>query len=130
MLEECKSHCDWLIVGIQTDPTIDRPEKNKPIQSLEERIGQIRAVRYVDEVMVYATEKELHTYLLNHPPTIRFLGSDWENKKFTGHELPIVSHFCSREHKFSSSELRKRIAKQENCDDSSKGRWPGYPRII
>lgn len=114
MLEEAKRQCDWLVVGVQTDPTIDRADKNKPIQSIEERIGQVRAIRYVDEVVIYSTEDELRTYLENRKPDVRFLGEDWIDKPFTGFMIEGIQHiFTSRKHSFSSSELRKRIAKAE-----------------
>jgi glycerol-3-phosphate cytidylyltransferase len=109
MFEECKRQCDYLIVAVQTDPTIDRPDKNKPIQSLEERIGQVKALRAVDTIVVYDTEADLYNYLKASPPTVRFLGADWEGKPFTGHDLKIPIVFNTRSHNYSSSELRKRI---------------------
>lgn len=109
MFEECKRKCDWLVVGVQTDPSIDREEKNKPVQSLEERIGQVRAIRWVDEVVVYSTEEDLYNYLQNHPPDVRFLGADWKGKKYTGHDLDVETVFNQRDHGYSTSELRNRI---------------------
>jgi glycerol-3-phosphate cytidylyltransferase len=109
MFEECKQHCDYLIVGLQTDPSIDRPDKNKPIQTYEERGIQVAAIKYIDEIVSYSTEADLYSYLQTHPPDVRFLGADWEGKEFTGHDLPIPVIFNSRNHTFSSSELRKRI---------------------
>lgn len=110
MLEECKKHCDFLIVGIQEDPSIDRPEKNKPIQTLDERITQIRACRWVDRFITYTTEESLFNYLKDCPYIdIRFLGEDWKGKEFTGHELPLKVIFTPRQHNFSSSSLRERV---------------------
>ena len=113
MLEEAKSVCDYLIVGLQTDPSIDRGFKNRPIQSLEERRIQLEAVRYVDEVVVYETEQELYNLLLELNPDVRILGADHEDTKFTGHNLDINLYFNSRSHSWSSSDLRKRVAKHE-----------------
>lgn len=109
MLEECKQVCDYLIVGVQSDPSIDRPHKNKPIQSMEERVGMIKAIRWVDKVVVYNTEADLMKLLKKLKPSIRILGIDWKGKKFTGHELSMEYYFNSRDHNFSTSNLRKRI---------------------
>lgn len=109
MLQECKQHCDTLIIGLQTDPTIDRPEKNKPVETVEERLIRLRACRYVDDIYIYRTEKELISLLREVNPDIRFLGADWKDKQFTGHELPIEVKFTSRDHSYSSSSLRDRI---------------------
>lgn len=109
MFEEIKRHCDWLVVGVQTDPSIDRAAKNRPIQCMEERVGQVRAIRWVDEVVTYATEADLYALLKESPPDIRFLGADWKGKEFTGHDLPIENRFNSRDHSYSTSELRQRI---------------------
>ena len=85
MLKEAKTQCDYLIVGLQTDPTIDRPrEKNKPVQSVFERYVQLQACKYVDEIVVYSTEKELLDILLSYPINVRILGDEYENKGFTG----------------------------------------------
>ena len=89
MLEECKSVCDYLVVGLQTDPSLDRPRKNSPVQSLEERRIQLSAIRYVDEVLVYETEKDLVKMLIEVQPDLRILGADWEGKDYTGCALPI-----------------------------------------
>jgi len=113
MLKEAKSVCDYLIVGLQTDPSVDRCHKNKPIQSIRERLIQISAVKYVDEVMVYETEEELYNLLTELKPDLRILGADHENKEFTGHDLDIELYFNSRNHKWSSSELRARIHEHE-----------------
>lgn len=115
MFKECKEHCDFLIVGLHTDPTIDRPEKNKPVQSLEERIIQLEAVKYIDKVITYDTEKDLYEILSTNPHIIdvRIIGADWEGKPFTGHDLPMATVFNSRSHSYSSSDLRRRIAEAE-----------------
>lgn len=115
MFKECKEHCDYLIVGLHTDPTIDRPEKNKPVQDLEERKIQLEAVKYIDKIITYDTEKELYELLASNPHgiNIRIVGSDWEGKPFTGHDLPLETVFNSRTHSYSSSNLRKRVAEAE-----------------
>ncbi len=115
MFKECKESCDYLIVGLHTDPTLDRPEKNKPIQSLEERLIQLESVRYIDKVITYNTEADLYEILSKNPHhiNVRIIGKDWEGKPFTGHDLPLETVFNSRSHSYSSSELRKRIASEE-----------------
>ena len=116
MLEDCKSVCDYLIVGIQSNPKLDRDYKNQPVQSLTERIVQIDAVKYVDEIFIYHTEEDLHNWLNEnvHNIDIRILGSDWKNKKYTGHELNIPIYFHERNHNYSSTELIERIKNQFN----------------
>ena len=110
MLKEAKSKCDYLIVGLQTDPTIDRPEKNKPIQSVVERFIQLESCKYVDEVVVYATEKDLIDILYTYPINIRFVGEEYKDKEFTGKNLEHVEmYYNSRRHSFSTTELRKRV---------------------
>lgn len=113
MLKEAKSQCDYLIVGLQTDPTLDRPEKNKPVQTVFERFVQLDACRYVDEVIVYATEKELLDILLSYPIDVRILGDEYANKTFTGQELDIELYFNKRKHSFSTTELRQRVVDAE-----------------
>lgn len=113
MLKEIREQCDYLIVGIQTDPTIDRPKsKNKPIQSIVERCIQIQAVKYVDEVVVYNTEQDLEDLLRLLPINIRFLGEEYRNKPFTGKTIcvdrGIQIHYNTRSHNFSTTELRDR----------------------
>jgi glycerol-3-phosphate cytidylyltransferase len=113
MLKEIREQCDYLIVGIQSDPTIDRPKsKNKPIQSIVERCIQIQAVKYVDEVVVYNTEQDLEDLLRLLPINIRFLGEEYRNKPFTGKTIcvdrGIQIHYNTRSHNFSTSELRDR----------------------
>lgn len=109
MLKEAKEHCEYLIVGLQSDPTIDRPEKNKPIQSLFERFVQLQAVRYVDEIVVYETEHDLLNILSTYPIDVRILGEEYRDKPYTGKDLPIEVYYNTRRHDLSSSELRKRM---------------------
>lgn len=118
MLSESKNHCDYLICGLQTDPTIDRPgTKNKPVQSIVERQIQLAACRYVDEVVVYQTEQDLVDLLLILPVDVRVLGVEYESKDFSGKQecfkrgIEIV--YNGRDHSFSSSSLRKRVAEAE-----------------
>ena len=118
MLSEARNHCDYLIAGLQTDPTIDRPDtKNKPIQSVVERQIQLSACRYVDEVVVYQTEQDLVDLLLILPIDVRILGVEYEDKNFTGRNegagRGIQTVFNRRDHSFSSSSLRKRVAVAE-----------------
>lgn len=117
MLKEAKEACDFLIVGLHTDPTIDRPEKNNPIQSLEERKIQLEGCRYVDKIVTYDTEAELLKILsqMNEkfPNFSRIIGQDWYGKEFTGFNLGINTIFNSRTHNYSSSELRRRIYEVE-----------------
>ena len=113
MLKDAKEQCDKLIVGLQTDPTLDRPEKNKPIQSFEERKIQLEAVQYVDEVIKYETENELYELLKVLRPNVRILGSDYEDGRyFTGDDLNIPIYFHKRDHDYSSSNIRKEIEKR------------------
>ena len=109
MLQDAKSRCDKLIVGLQSDPTIDRPKKNKPIQSLEERRIQLEAVKYVDKIFTYDTEEDLYKKLLDIKPDVRILGSDYIGKSFTGDDLDIPIHYHERNHNYSSTNLRKKI---------------------
>lgn len=118
MLSEAKNHCDYLIAGLQTDPTIDRPDtKNHPVQSIVERQIQLAACRYVDEVVVYQTEQDLVDLLLILPLDVRILGVEYAEKDFSGREecydrgIEIV--FNRRDHSFSSSSLRKRVVAAE-----------------
>jgi glycerol-3-phosphate cytidylyltransferase len=113
MLKEAKSQCDHLIVALQTDPTIDRPQKNKPVQSVFERFEQVKGCKYVDEIVVYATEKELLDILLSYHIDLRIVGEEYKDKQFTGSELNIPVYFNSRRHSFSSTDLRKRIYEAE-----------------
>lgn len=118
MLSEAKRHCDYLIAALQTDPTIDRPDtKNKPVQSIVERQIQLQAVRYVDEIVVYQTEKDLCDILLTLPLNVRILGEEYKTQEFTGKAIceqrGIELVFNGRDHSFSSSNLRKRVAEAE-----------------
>jgi glycerol-3-phosphate cytidylyltransferase len=118
MLAEAKNHCDYLIAALQTDPTIDRPDsKNPPIQSIVERQIQISTNRNVDEVVVYQTEKDLEDLLLILPVDVRILGVEYKDKEFTGKEIclkrGIEIVYNGRDHSFSSSSLRKRVAEAE-----------------
>lgn len=118
MLSEAKKHCDYLIAGLQTDPTIDRPDvKNKPVQSIVERQIQLQAVRYVDEIVVYQTEKDLEDILLTLPIDVRILGVEYQGKDFTGKDICEKRHidivYNGRDHSFSSSNLRKRVKEAE-----------------
>lgn len=120
MLSEAKNHCDYLIVGLQTDPTIDRPDsKNPPVQSIVERQIQVSACRFVDEIVVYQTEKDVNDILLTLPLDVRILGVEYENKNFTGKDIcynrDIELVFNSRDHSFSSSNLRERVWQAENA---------------
>ncbi len=118
MLKESKSICDYLIVGLQTDPTIDRPEKNKPIQSVFERFVQLEACKYVDEVVVYATEKDLLDILHSYPINVRVVGDEYKDKDFTGKHLEHIEiYYNSRKHSFSTTELRKRVIDRYNKDN-------------
>ena len=113
MLEEAKNNCEHLIVGLQIDPSLERDGKSKPIQSLVERQIQLRACKYVDEIIVYKTEKDLKTILKTLPINIRFLGEEYTIENFTGKKLckekRIRIYYNKRRHKFSSSELKERI---------------------
>lgn len=118
MLAEAKNHCDYLIAALQTDPTIDRPDtKNAPVQTVVERQIQLSACRYVDEVVVYQTEKDLEDILLTLPIDVRILGVEYLHREFTGRAIcekrNIDLVFNSRDHSFSSSNLRKRVAEAE-----------------
>lgn len=113
MLRDARSVCDYLIVGLQTDPTIDRPQKNQPVQSVFERFVQLQACKYVDEIVVYGTEADLEQIFLSYPINIRILGDEYRNQQFTGRDacerLGIELHFNQRNHRFSTTELRQRI---------------------
>jgi glycerol-3-phosphate cytidylyltransferase len=117
MLQEAKTQCDYLICGLQNDPTLDRPSKNSPVQSIVERQMQLKGSRYVDEVWVYNTEKDLEDLLLTLPIDVRILGVEYEGKEFTGREIchkrGIELYFNGRDHSFSSSSLRKRVYEAE-----------------
>jgi glycerol-3-phosphate cytidylyltransferase len=118
MLAECKQICDYLIVGVQSDPTIDRPDtKNKPVQSIVERYVQLSAVKFVDQIIVYNTEKDLEDMLMFLPLSVRIIGEEYKDKEFTGKQIcedrGIKIWYNSRSHRFSSSELRQRTYQSE-----------------
>ena len=116
MLREAKTVCDYLIVGLQTDPTIDRPEKNKPVQTLLERYIQLNAIEYVDEIVPYQTEQDLEDILNMFPINVRILGEEYKNGKFTGRatcaKRGIELYYNKRDHRFSSSDLRERVSNE------------------
>ena len=120
MLREAKTHCDYLIVGLQSDPTIDRPNsKNKPIQTMVERYAQLNALKFVDEIVPYQTEEDVIDILELFNIHIRFLGEEYRDKDFTGKDVcrkrDIDLHFNKRDHRFSSSDLRKRVHDAEQA---------------
>ena len=114
MLEEAKSKCDYLIVGLQLDPSIDRPKKNKPTQSIVERYVQVRSCKYIDEVVPYVTEQDLMDILSSFKIDLRIIGEEYKEKSFTGKEYcekyKIEIYYNKREHRFSSSLLRKQVS--------------------
>jgi glycerol-3-phosphate cytidylyltransferase len=118
MLAEAKNHCDYLIAGLQNNANWDRPQKNEPIQSLVERQIQLSAVRFVDEIVVYNTEKDLEDILLTLPLDVRILGVEYMQSEFTGRAIcekrKIELVFNSRDHSFSSTNLRERVWQSEN----------------
>ena len=124
MLDECKRYCDYLYVGLIIDPTTDRPEKNKPIQSAFERYVQIRSHRAVDEVIPLDGEADLLLAIKALPIDIRFVGDDYKGKEFTGKkectDMGIQIIFNRRDHGLSSSELRERIKDGELCNSNTK----------
>lgn len=113
MLKEAKTQCDYLICALQTDPTLDRKTKNKPIQSVFERYVQLQACKYVDEIVVYDTEKDLIDVLQSYPIDVRILGEEYQDTEFTGKNLPIECYFNTRRHSFSTTELRDRVYQAE-----------------
>ncbi|WP_316633675.1 adenylyltransferase/cytidyltransferase family protein [uncultured Flavobacterium sp.] len=117
MLEEAKRKCDYLIVGLQTDPTLDRPEKNSPAQTVVERYIQLKGCKFVDEIVPYATEQDLNDILQSFKIDVRILGDEYQDKDFTGRsyceEKRIELYFNKRDHRFSSSGLRKEVAVRE-----------------
>jgi glycerol-3-phosphate cytidylyltransferase len=119
MLKEARTQCDYLIVGLQTDPTIDREEKNKPVQGIFERYVQLQACKYVDEIVVYATEKELLDVLQSYPIDVRILGEEYKDKEFTGRDIPMEFYFNNRRHSFSTTELRHRVVDAERIKNGS-----------
>tara|TARA_B100000927_G_scaffold165367_2_gene133173 strand:+ start:21023 stop:21403 length:381 start_codon:yes stop_codon:yes gene_type:complete len=123
MLREAKGQCDYLICGLQIDPSIDRPTKNSPIQTVVERYAQLKAVTYVDEIIPYATERDLEDILSMYEIDIRILGVEYKDKEFTGRKIcasrGIELHYNKRDHRFSTSDLRTRVSREtiiENKD--------------
>ena len=117
MLREAKEQCDYLIVGLQVDPSMDRPEKNCPIQTIVERYTQLKAVGYVDEIIPYGTEQDLEDFLSMYTIHVRILGEEYRDKEFTGRDIcrkrDIEIFFNKRDHRFSSSDLRKRVSDRQ-----------------
>jgi glycerol-3-phosphate cytidylyltransferase len=118
MLEECKKHCDYLICALQNDPTIDRQNKNKPVQTLVERFIQLDAVKYVDKIVPYNTESELEEIFKSFDIDVRVIGFDYFNKDFTAKQICIDRGikivYNKRDHNYSTTNLRKKIHKIEN----------------
>ena len=116
MLREAKSQCDYLIAALQVDPTLDRAEKNAPVQSVVERQAQLAAIKYVDEVIIYFTEADLIDIINMYPINVRILGEEYRSKDFTGKDecrnRGIDLYFNKRDHRFSTSDLRKRVCEQ------------------
>ena len=109
MLKDASKQCDYLIVALQTDPTIDRKEKNKPIQTMYERFIQLNACKYVDEVIPYETEDDLYTLIMNNDVDVRIIGNEYRNEDFTAREVGIDVYYNARNHRWSTTELRERI---------------------
>lgn len=122
MLKDSKAQCDFLIVGLQTDPTLNEEyrlktggkNKNKPIQDYNERLIQIDGCKYVDYIVKYESEDELYNIIKEINPDVRILGSDWNGKEYTGYDLPTHIHWHHRDHDYSTSNLRKRIFNEES----------------
>ena len=114
MLEEAKEQCGYLVCALQVDPTVDRPEKNKPIQSIFERYIQLRAVKYVDDIIPYTTERDLLQLIEIIHPDVRIIGEEYRDKDFTGKQYcldnDISIYYNRRQHAFSTSQLRKRVS--------------------
>jgi glycerol-3-phosphate cytidylyltransferase len=118
MLREAKAQCDYLICGLQVDPSLDRAEKNSPVQTIVERYTQLKAVSYVDEIIPYTTEKDVEDILEMYDIQVRILGEEYRDKDFTGKDIcrkrDIDLYFNKRDHRFSSSDLRKRVCEREH----------------
>lgn len=110
MFQDARQHCDYLIAALHENPALERPSKNAPVQSVQERKIVLEACRYVDEVLTYATEKDLEKILVERQPDVRILGTDWKGKRFTGDHLPIKIHWHERNHDWSTSNLRAKIS--------------------
>ena len=115
MFKEAKTVCEYFIVGLHSDPSLDRADKNKPIMSLEERKIILEGIRYIDEIFVYDTEAELYEILKKNELgiDIRIIGADWKGKPYTGHDLPLETYFNTRDHDYSTTDLRRRIYESE-----------------
>ncbi len=117
MLREARGECDYLICGLQMDPSLDRPEKNSPVQTVVERYTQLKGLRYVDEIIPYNSEKDVEDILTMYDIHVRILGEEYREKDFTGKDIckkrGIQLHFNKRDHRFSSSDLRKRVCERE-----------------
>lgn len=115
MLKECREQCDYLIVGLEIDPSVDRPDKKKPIETLEERIIRLQGCKYVDEIVIYKDEANLYDLLRKVNPDVRFMGIDWKDKpNYSRDRLPTMKViYNSRNHNYSSSSLRKRIVDED-----------------
>lgn len=117
MLKEAKEHCDYLICALQTDPSVDRPEKNKPVQTVYERFVQVNGCKYVDQVIPYESESDLLNLISSIPLQVRILGVEYKDKDFTGKQYCIDNgiqiYYNSRGHSFSSTELRNRVAERQ-----------------
>ena len=109
MLKDASNQCDHLIVALQTDPSIDRKEKNKPVQSMYERFVQVDACKYVDEIIPYETEDDLYALIMNNNIDLRIIGNEYRNEDFTAREIGIEIYYNARNHKWSTTELRERI---------------------
>jgi len=118
MLAEAKSVCGYLICGLHVDPQVERPNKNQPIQSIVERFIQLSSVKYVDEIIPYNFEKDLHDILLTYPINVRIIGADYKDTEFSGKDICLTKgieiYYNERSHNFSSTELRRRIQQAEN----------------
>lgn len=114
MFKEAKEHCDHLTVFLQTDPSIDRPTKNKPIEKLDERIIKLEAIKYIDDIRIYTTERELFDLIQFYQWDLRIIGADHKGKPFTGDGLKIPVYYNSRDHNYSTTNLRSRVYNAEN----------------
>jgi glycerol-3-phosphate cytidylyltransferase len=123
MLREAKEQCDYLICGLQLDPSLDRRNKNSPVQSIVERYTQLKGVKYVDEIIPYASERDLEDILNLYRIDVRILGEEYREKEFTGRDIckkrGIDLYFNKRDHRFSSSDLRKRVVESEIDNDAA-----------
>lgn len=117
MLREAKTQCDYLMVGLQMDPSSDRPDKNNPVQSIVERYTQLKGVQYVDEIIPYSSERDVEDILTLYQINVRILGEEYRDKEFTGKDIcrkrDIDLYFNKRDHRFSSSDLRKRVCEHD-----------------